>query len=234
MTQISALLQDMSPGNLIELFQLDTSSVGGNVYYFFQGANGEEPITFGGIDYQPVDCEFEGMEVNGTSALPTPTVRIANAGGLPQILINTYGDLVGSRVKRIRTFKRYLDDGAEPDTGAILGPDIFRIERKSGENPVFIEWELSAAADQQGMMIPARVVIRDTCMWRYREFVGPGFNYSKAECPYAGTDYFDENDQPTTAANDKPSRTVNCCRKRFGENAPLPYGGFPGVARSRS
>lgn len=234
MTQISALLQDLNPDNLIELFQLDTTNAGGgSIYYFFQGSANNAPISFGGTEYQPLDCEFEGMEVSGTSALPTPVIRIANAGGLPQALINTYGDLVGCQVRRIRTFKRYLDDGAEPDGGAFIGPDIFRVERKSSENPVYIEWELSAAADQQGMLIPGRVVIRDTCLWRYRRWTGTTFDYSKVECPYTGNQYFDEDDQPTTPDKDRPSRTINCCRVRFGANKPLPFGGFPGVARSR-
>jgi lambda family phage minor tail protein L len=236
MTAIQTVIQDLSPGNLIELFQLDLSFAGGNVLYFIQGAAGTSPVSFGGIEYTPVDIEFDGMEVTGVGALPTPTVRVANAGGLPQGIINTYGDIVGCTLKRIRTFKRFLDDGEEPDSMAIIGPDVFRVERKSSENPVFIEWELSAAVDQQGKRIPGRVVIRDTCLWRYRQHQsGTTFIYPDGDnaCPYAGTAYFDEFDQPTTAANDRCSRRLTGCKLRFGQNAPLPFGGFPGVSRSR-
>lgn len=205
------------------------------MYYFVQGAFDTKPITFGGIVYTPVDIEIEGMESNGVGALPTPTLRIANVNGLPQSIINTYGDLVGCVFRRIRTFERFLDGQPEADPNSYFGPDIFRIEQKTNENPVYIEWELSAAVDQQGKMIPGRVVIRDTCLFRYRSYVfGSTFDYSKAVCPYAGNNYFDKADQPTTADKDECGRRLSSCKARFGSQNPLPFGGFPGVGRVRA
>ena len=145
----------------------------------------------------------------------------------------TWGELLGCTIYRVRTFARHLDDGEEPDSEAFYGPDIFRFERKSSENSVYIEWELSASIDQEGKQLPGRLVIRETCMWRYRRF-DPStgrFDYSKAQCPYAGDNFFDRNDLPTTPDKDEPSRRLSCCRARFGVNGPFPFGGFPGVQR---
>lgn len=232
MTNITQTAQDLEPGALVSLFILDLTKVGGNVLYFVQGAETNSKIKFGGQVYEPVDCEFEGMETTGAGALPTPTIRLNNTDGMAQTAINTFGDLLGCEVQRIRTFARHLDDHEDPDSTAFFGPDIFQIERKVTENSVFVEWELSAAIDQAGKMIPGRSVLRNTCLARYRRYAGSGtFNYAKAQCPYTGSNYFDENDQATTAGNDKPSRTVNCCKLRFGKNKPLPFWGFPGVMR---
>ena len=232
---LASVVQSSRPGAPISLYSLDVTGLGGGMLYFVQGAYNAKPISFGGIEYSPVDIEIEGMEANGGGGLPTPILRIANANALPQSLINTYGDLVGCTFRRIRTFERYLDGQPEADPGSFFGPDIFRVEQKSSENPVFVEWTLSAAVDQQGKMLPGRVVIRDTCLFRYRSYVsGVTFDYSKAICPYTANSYFDKADQPTTADKDECGRRLSSCKKRFGANNPLPFGGFPGVGRVRA
>lgn len=235
MVTIHQTAQSLNPGEYVSLFRLDATSVGGAMFYFVQGRVEGAEVKHDGIIYQPADVEFEGFEVSGQGALPTPTIRLANSDGLIQSAINTFGDLLGCEVRRIRTFRQHLDDGSDPDPTAIFGPDIFKVERKTTENSVFVEWELSAAIDQEGKKLPGRQVIRDTCLARYRAYnVNTGkFDYTRAICPYTGSKYFDKQNTPTTADKDQPSRTVTCCKLRFGENNPLPFGGFPGVGRVR-
>lgn len=236
MTTIYEAGQKLSPDPIVSLFTLDTSSIGGPQLHFVQGKNSNEAVSFGGIQYEALDIEFEGMEVSGVGALPTPKVRIANHDGMVQTILNTWGNILGCTIHRIRTFSRFLDNGAEPDSSAFYGPDTFRIERKSVQNPVYVEWELSTSIDQEGKMLPGRTVIRDTCLWRYRVW-DPAkleFDNSKALCPYVGNKYYDINNQEVfDPALDVPSRRISCCETRFGKNEPLPYGGFPGVARVR-
>lgn len=234
MSNLQSEAQSLAPSGTISLFTLDLSSQGGPLLYFIQGSDNDEPVTFNGIEYQPVDVQFEGLETSGAGALPTPLIRISNVDGMPQALMNTWGDLLGCTLYRVRTYTRFLDGQPDADPEAFYGPDIFRVERKTSENSVYIEWELSAAIDQEGKQLPGRTVIRNTCLWRYRRFVPETgvFDYSKAQCPYAGTNFFDINDQPVTdPAKDVPSRTLGCCRARFGRANPLPFGGFPGVQR---
>lgn len=205
------------------------------MHYFVQGAFNGQPVLFGGQSYTPVDIEIEGMEANGTGGLPTPTLRIANVNGMPQSMINTYGDLKGCVFRRIRTFSQFLDGQPEADPQAFYGPDIFRVEQKTAENPIFIEWQLSAAVDQQGKMLPGRIAIRDTCLFRYREYVsGSTFDYSRAVCPYSANRYYDKSDQPTTADKDECGRRLSSCKLRFGAGNPLYFGGFPGIGRVRA
>jgi lambda family phage minor tail protein L len=233
MVTIYQTAQRLSPGEYVSLFRLDLTSVGGGVEYFTQGAEISDTVKFDGISYQPMDVEFTGLEVTGQGALPTPTIRLANTDGIAQNAVNTWGDLLGCEVRRIRTFKRHLDGQPDADPGAFFGPDVFLIERKASENPVYIEWELSASIDQEGRMIPGRMVVRDTCLWRYRAWNKSvlNFDYSKAQCPYTGNRYYDINNNPTTADKDTPSRTQTCCETRFGRGNVLPFGGFPGAGR---
>lgn len=226
--------QSLSPSGHIALFQLDATSYGGPMIYFTQGAKVGERVKFNGQIYEPIDVEFAGLETSGQGALPTPTIRLSNTNGVPQSMVNTYGDLTGCTLYRIRTHVRFLDDQPDSDPSATYPVDIFRLERKSVENSMYIEWELSAAIDQEGKKLPGRTIIKETCLWRYRYFnqASGRFDYSKAQCPYADNRYFDINDQPVSdPAKDVPSRRLNCCKVRFGSHAPLPFGGFPGVQR---
>lgn len=228
--------QSLQPDNLISLFRLDTTSLGGPLLHFVQGREETQSVVFDEVSYDPVDVEFTGLEVSGMGALPTPTIRIANTDGIWQALINTYGDLEGCTIYRLRTHKRFLDTQPDADPLAFYGPDTFKIERKVSENQVFIEWQLSAAIDQEGVMLPRRVVVRDTCLFRYRAWNQgtASFDYTDAVCPYVGSQSYDINDQPVASgANDVPSRRKTCCTTRFGAGNPLPFGGFPGVQRSR-
>lgn len=235
MANIQTEQQSLTPSGIISLFRLDATSLGGPVMNFVQAAKMAKPIKFAGIEFQPIDVDFSGLETSGQGALPTATIRLANTDGIPQAMVNTWGDLTGCKLTRIRTHVRFLDDEPDADPTASYPPDVFRIERKSSENAVFIEWELSTSIDQEGKMIPGRTVIRETCLWRYRYFnTSTGrFDYSKAQCPYAGNAYYDINDRPVSdPALDYPSRRLNCCKTRFGKGAPLPFGGFPGVKRT--
>lgn len=236
MAEIASVAQSPATGEIVSLFLLDLTTVGGGFFYFVQGNKLDAKITFDGVEYTPADVEFDGLETTGQGALPTPVIRINNTDGVVQTMINTWGDLIGCILTRKRTFKRFLDGEADADPGAFFGPDVFTIDRKASENPIYVEWELSAAIDQEGKLLPGRPVIRDTCLWRYRAFnSGSGtFDYSKAQCPYAGSNYFDKNNLPTTAANDSCSRTLAGCQARFGEGSVLPFGGFPGVERTNS
>jgi lambda family phage minor tail protein L len=231
--------QSPNPGEQISLFRLDATSVGGTVMFFCQGTIGGAPVIFGGVTYTPWDIDFDGMEINAGGVLPQPRMRVSNTNSYIQELVNSYGDIVGCEVRRVRTFKRFLDGQSEADPTAYTGPDVFRVEQRTDDNPVYIEWQLSAAIDQEGKMLPGRVVLRDTCTARYRYYAptsgaaaSDGFVYPTINpCPYTGTSYFDGQDQITTNANDVCSRLQSGCKCRFDSDQPLPFGGFPGAAR---
>lgn len=233
MPAVSSEAVKLDPTALVSLFQLDTTIVGGPVYHFTTETRAGNQISFGGVTFTALPIQITGMEISGQGAIQTPTLSIANTGPLLQEIVNTWGDLEGSRLVRWRTFARFLDGGADPDGSAFYGPDTYLIDRKSSDTPEQIQWELSALVDKQGLYL-GRTIIRDICMWRYRVYntATGNFDYSKAQCPYAANRFYDENNvQVTNAADDKPARNIECCRVRFGGRNPMPFGGFPGIVR---
>ncbi|AMB48257.1 phage minor tail protein L [Methylobacterium sp. AMS5] len=231
---IHSAVQSRSPGDQVFLFRLDCTPIGGQVYFFTQSAHADGAVKFGGVTYTAVDLDFSGYELNGQGALPTPTVKLSNTNEVIQGLVNTYGDdLIGCKMQRVRTYARFLDGMPDADPGAYFGPDTFEIEQKVSENPIFIEWKLSASIDQQGRLIPGRQALRDTCVARYRRNRDGTFDYSKATCPYTGEACFNRKGEPTSPDKDACGRRLSDCELRFGKENPLPFWGFPGMARVR-
>jgi len=197
------------------------------------------PVIFGGYTYTLYPIEAEGFEKGSEGTMPTPTIKVSNVlGGISSIL-QEYGDLVGATVRRIRTFRKFLDDQETADPDAYFPIDEFVVNRKTSQNKVYVEWELRSVLDLEGKYIPKRVCLRNICTHRYRIWrenadlpEGGQFDYTCAECPYTGTNYFQKDGNPTTiAADDKCGKRLSDCKKRFGDNAELPYGGFPGMTR---
>ncbi len=101
------------------------------------------------------------------------------------------------------------------------------IDSKTHEDNESVQFELSSPADLQGIQIPTRQ-IHSLCTWCMRGL------YRKSPCGYTGTQYFDEDGNPT----DDPSKDacgglMSDCKARYGEDAQLPFGGFPGSALLR-
>lgn len=231
-SNFAAHVQALSLDNYVELFDLDATSLGGSLYHFVSSLLSDTPITWQTNVYEPVPCEATGFEVNGQGSLPTPHLKVANINLAFSAVAIAYNDLLGCKVTRHRTFKMFLDGQPDADPDAEL-VDFYRVERKVAQNKVYVEWELAAWIDQQGAQIPGRQVLQDACTQIYRYWNGSSFDYTKATCPYTGTNYFDVNgNSVSSAAQDVPGRGIaNCCKRRF-PGQPLPTRAFPGVLLS--
>ena len=223
---IAVELQSLEPSAIIELFQLDASSFGGDIYYFHAGTNNlRQPVVWQGQEYTPFPVEITGFEFNAGGQLPRPKMKVANVTGVITALVLAYQDLLGAKVTRKRTMKKYLDGinfsgGVNPteDTTAEFPDDIYYIEHKVNENKEVVEFDLSASFDVQGIKIPKRQIIQNLCPWKYRS----------AECSYAGTTYYDTNDVAVgTLALDVCGKRLSSCEIRFGSTNELPFGAFP-------
>lgn len=54
-------------------------------------------------------------------------------------------------------------------------------------------------------------------------------------CDYAGTRYFDKNNNPVSDPSlDECNGTLTACKLRHGDGNELPFGGFPGTSLIRS
>lgn len=230
---INETIQAFNADAIIELFTLDVTPIGGAVYRFTSNTDGGDAIYHDGNLYAPVPLEAEGFEQTSQGAYPTPKIRISNANPVINAAVNEYGGLEGAILTRLKTFAKFLDDGDTPDPSAHFGMDVYTVERKSSQNKVYIEWELSASIDQQGRHLPNRSILRNTCTHRYRYYDGGDFDYTDVSCPYTGTSYFNENGVPVTnPADDECGRRNSDCRLRFGESGILPTRAFPGVGRA--
>lgn len=228
---LTSTLQDIAPGAVIELFQLELNVAQHGVsdtYYFHAGVNQlSTDIVWAGQAYQALPIEADGFEWNGQGSLPRPKLRAANIlGTLTTILLTLPDGLEGAKLTRIRTLGRYLDAvnftsgvNATADPYAEWPREVYYIDRKSAENRDVVEFELASAFDLAGVRAPRRQCVT-RCQWRYRS----------TECGYLGTNYFNVLDEPVAnASQDVCGKRVDSCKLRFGQEAELPYGGYPGI-----
>jgi lambda family phage minor tail protein L len=229
---IDSLPQQPALDEFIELFELDATSIGGDIYRFISGAYAIEPVTWQGNTYLPIPFESSGFTADGSGVLATPHLKVANINLAFSGVAIAFHDLVGCTVTRHRTFRRFLDGQSEADPTAEFDPDVFRIDRKVAQNKIFVEWELAAVIDQEGRKLPGRPILQSACVFRYRHWTGASFDYTDATCPYVGATNFDINGNVVATGDlDVPSKRLDtCCKKRFASGT-LPFGGFPGVAR---
>jgi lambda family phage minor tail protein L len=230
-TEVSSALQEIAPGALIELFQLELNVAQHGVaetYYFHPGTNANSygELVWNGQAYMALPIEVEGFEYSGQGTLPRPKMRISNLMGTITSLILTLPEgLEGAKFTRIRTLGRFLDaanfagGNANADPLAEFPREVYFVDRKSAENRDVVEFELASAFDMAGVRAPKRQCIT-RCQWVYRS----------AECSYIGTNYFNASDAPVGNANqDVCGKRVDSCKVRFGQNAELPFGGYPGI-----
>lgn len=227
--------QKLEVGAFIQLFTLDVTPLGGGVLYWTPSRpESGAPIIWRGQNYTSVDVMAEGFEKSSSGTLPRPTLSVSNADNVVGALLSLHNDVLGCIVTRTRTLYEYLDDqpGADPDAHWPL--DIYRVERKVTQNKRQVVLELAAATDNAGANLPGRVALRDVCTLRYRRWNGSGFDYTAATCPYAGGASYNSLGVPVAASADSCGKRISDCKVRFGQDAPLPYGGFPGMARVRA
>ena len=166
-----------------------------NSYIFWQGKT-----------FFPAPIQAEGYEISSRGILPTPRLSMSSQSdqeteilSLIRRAIRKYGDIVGAKVTRIRTYAKFLDknnfadiakydgtdgsylssfpEGYEPDPYAELPRDIFFIERKASESKTAIVYELSSSLDVEGIKLPRRTVQSRKCGFAYR---GCGCFYESA------------------------------------------------------
>lgn len=220
MTVPVSALQEIAPGAIIELFELElnTAQHGTNdIYRFHAGTslNNDGEVVWNGNSYLRFPVEADGFEYSGNGQLPRPKVRVSNILNTITALLLTLPDgLEGAKFTRIRTLARYLDavnfpggvSPYSPDPTAEFPREIYFVDRKVIENRDVVEFELAAAFDLAGVSAPKRQCIANICQWVYKS----------TECGYVGA-------LPTC------DKTLDACKAHFGTYAELPFGSFPGI-----
>ena len=217
---------------MVELFVLDLALFGQGPVRFHAGTNAlQQRVVWQGYAYESFPIEVEGFEFNGNGQVPRPRLRVANVTGAITALVLTYQDLVGAKITRKRTLAKYLDSAnfsgvvnPTADPLAEFADDIYYVDRKSRETRDDVEFELAASFDLEGVTLPRRQIVQNICPWRYRG----------SECGYTGASYFNSNDQTVSSSSqDVCGKRLASCQARFGQNAELPFGGFPAAGLIR-
>jgi lambda family phage minor tail protein L len=155
-------------------------------------------IFWKGKEYTAAPIQAEGFETNAKGTLPTPRLTMTVSDeGIPQLAIFKnrlleLGDITGGKVTRIRTFAKFLDasnfidsvspEGFSPDSNSEFPRDIYFIDRKSAENKNTIEFELASILDVEGVKLPGRLVVSNSCPFTYRG-AGCLYEYSSRRNP---------------------------------------------------
>lgn len=223
---IATDLQKLAAGSVIDLYEIDATSIGGSVLRWVNEVNElNADVVWQGNTYTRFPIEASGFAKSGRGTQPRPTIKASNVAGILGALVRDNEDMVGAKFTRRRTFVKYLDavnfaaGNAQADPNVYLPDEIWFIDRKASENGIFIEFELASAMDLTNAKIPKRQVTQNVCAWKYRS----------AECSFAGGAVANIMDVATTDINkDVCGHRVESCKLRFGANATLPYGGFLG------
>lgn len=174
---INAELHKLEADALITLYVLDASRIGGDVRRFYNHSRELiAPIQWQGATYLPFPIEVKGYEFRGSGSPPRPSLFLGNVGGAISALVIAFDDLIGARLTRKRTFRKFLDGmtGANPTAG--YPDDVFVIERKVSEQRPLVEFELTTGIDVDDVLLPKRAIMANLCAWQYRG----------AECSFAG------------------------------------------------
>ena len=247
---ITSEIQKLAPSAVIELFELDATSLGDSVYRFHAGTNAlSQDIIFAGETYARFPVELDGFEVSGNGQLPRPKIRVANLSGAISFLVITLGDLIGAKVTRRRTLAKYLDGVNFPypnDASESLvldfisgyyANDTLESVRNPDADPAaqfpedifFVDRKSVENRNFVEFELSASFDVAGVQLPRRQiiQNVCP-WKYKGLECGYSGVNYFDTNDQPVgSALLDRCGKRLNSCEIRFGLNKPLPFGGFP-------
>lgn len=226
-------IQTLEPGARITVFELDARGIGAN-QLFFHAHLQSGPIIWQGQDYGAWPIEATGFERTSDQP-PNPRLRVGNIDGSITAMCLMFDDLVGAKLIRRQTLRQYLDatnftDGnPEADPDEHFPDEIWFIERKVREDREVVEFELATAIDLNDVRLPRRQIIAGVCSW-----VTIG-GYRGPYCGYSGPPVADINDVPTSdPSRDQCGGRLGSCKLRFGQNDPLPYGGFPAAGLLRS
>lgn len=234
---MTALLPELEQGALIELWDIDLrhitptngSNTAGELYRFHNGLNqGRTNIWWQGNEYQAYPIKADGFEISGQGPSNRPTLTVSNLYGLVTGIVAHFGQGVGAKVTRRLVYAEHLDAKNFPggvNPSADPNQEVrsyYIIEQLKSLDDQQATFEIASPAETDNAKIPLLMITSDTCIWQYRS----------AQCGYTGGAVADEFDKPTNdLKKDKCSHCIRGCKLRFGDNAILPFGGFPSTTQ---
>jgi len=242
MTVPVSALQEIAPGAVIELFELELNTAQhgtSDIYRFHAGTSlkNDGEVVWNGNSYLRFPVEADGFEYSGNGQLPRPKIRISNILSTITALLLTLPDgLEGAKFTRIRTLGRYLDAENFPATDTLLTEDGFSLLYEEGSG-IYLE-SINPTADPTAEF-PREIYYVDRKTIENRDVVEfelaaafdlAGVSAPKRQCianicqwVYKSTECGYSGGLPTCL------KTLTDCKAHFGATAELPFGSFPGI-----
>lgn len=208
-------IQKLEPGNLIRLYEVDATRLGGNLMRFHGHAQ-EGDIIWQGQLYEALQIEAKGFDIRGDGRPATPTLQLANeiggVRGAVSALCLQLKDLAGAKVAVIETFRHFLDAANFPDGNPTAANEAkvnrWYIEQKTEETRDQVTFALSSPLDLNGVMLPSQQITK-LCRWACRG------GYRGEACAYTGAAMFNKMDEPTdNPAEDRCGGRWKSCKAR--------------------
>jgi lambda family phage minor tail protein L len=198
---------------------------------------GQSGITF---EVESVGSGWYRFKINGADTLTGATVprirvyMLDNAQNATWTGDGTSGTYIwGAQMERgvyVTTYEAKDAFGRNPSANPAeqFKPEVWFVERKSGESNKVVEFELSSAFDLSGMQLPRRTIIANYCSWKTMG------GYRGANCGYTGPPVAKEDGTATTdPLLDKCGGKLSDCKLRQWPGGVLNYGGFPAAGLVR-
>lgn len=166
------------------------------------------------VEYTAFPMAIDGLDLRSDGATARPSLTIANLGILFSNVLGDFkfDDLVGERIIRRQTLKKYLVGESEDASPSIeMGKQEYIIDRVAQETNTTVTFEVAVPFDLENITLPRRVINGKYCSWRYQghfSTVNPSggctwklnssvnfFNTSDDDT-YNHRAYFDVNDSP--------------------------------------
>ena len=128
-------------------------------------------------EYIALPLYFSGYEQKAEGAYSRPTVTFANVLSTFKTSIGiSNNDLIGKKFTRRKTLAKYLATGdvdVDPPDPSVSAPiempiQVFSIDRIESEDAQSITFELTSGFDLQGISVPNRYILSNTCTWLYQ------------------------------------------------------------------
>ena len=237
MTHLQEEAQSLNPSAVLSLFTLDASNIGGSVYRFCSEAEPDgTPVSFDGNSFSQISLKTEGFEWNSNGTMPRPKMSVSALNDTFYSLVVSTQGAQGALIQRDRTLAKFLDGHEYGGQGIKFPSDLYIVDRVTQLTKSIVVLELLTPLDLPRCQVPSRMALRDLCPWVYRRWNGSAWEYDQTgnACPYTGTACFTRYGESTSdKSEDSCGRKMSDCVARHGIFKNLPYGGFPGLARTR-
>lgn len=157
---IEAQLQEHSVNNIVELFEVDLTPIGGVDVLRFS-AHIETATLWKGNTYQPLPLEVSNVNRSMEGAPPRLKFRVSNINRALMSEVITLGDMVGAEVTRWKTLAMFLDGEPTADPNQHWPVETYTVIQMEELSRDTITFTVGTELDRPTRKIPRRQVLRE-------------------------------------------------------------------------